>query len=123
MPDLTKLSFYSEMNYMKRGFSGSQEITLPAGSGAVLSTDIEHNLGYIPFFIVGAHLNDDTTIWSSNRVHQGTKSSAFGDTPVQLNYWCTDTTLTIYITNGTGVEEQSGTRTLYWAIYLDYGDE
>lgn len=122
--DLTKLAFYSEENYLKRSdFVGSQDLTL-GGAGAVTTHTVTHNLGYIPFFIVGANINSDTAIWSNNRVWEYTLSSnsATGNDPVQLQYWCTTTTLTIRIVNGLGTGTQAGTRTVCWAIYLDYSN-
>lgn len=107
---------------MKRSsLSGSTTLTLPA-SGSTVTHTVSHNLGYVPFFIVGSHINDSSTIWSGNMVHKYRQTSAFpGDVPVQLSYWCTDTTLTINLRNGTGSgDQQGGLRTVYWIIYLDY---
>lgn len=120
MVDLTKLAFYSLMNYMKRSeFVGSASLTL-GGAGAVSTHTVNHNLGYVPFFIVGANLNNTTTIWSGTRVHYATQSSAFADQDIELEYWCTTTDLTIRIRNGDGSFAQAGSRTVYWVIYLDY---
>jgi hypothetical protein len=119
--DLTKIAFDSRLNYLKKdsSISGTTSITL-GGSGATTTHTVTHNLGYIPFFTVGAELVGTGTIWSNNYVHTFTQSSTFGDTPVQLDYWCTSTTLTIEIRNGTGSGQQSGSRQIYWNIYIDY---
>lgn len=119
--DETKLNFDSRLNYMKRSeFTGSTSVTLGA-AGATTTHTVTHSLGYIPFFIVGANLNDTSTIWSNNRVHEYTQSSNSGGArPVQLFAWINDTDLTIEVINGTGGLEQSGGRTVYWSIYLDY---
>ncbi len=120
MTDLSKLTFDSRLNYMKRTISGSTDVTL-ASAGTAVTHTVTHNLGYVPFFIVGAELNDTSTIWSNNRVHEYTRTSLSGvDGPVQLEYWCDDVDLTIRIVNGGGALAQSGDRTIYWIIYLDY---
>jgi hypothetical protein len=120
--DITKIAFDSRLNYLKKGSdtSGTTSITL-GGSGATTTHTVTHNLGYIPFFIVGAELPSTGTIWSNNYVHEFTQSSGTPpNTPVQLDFWCTSTTLTIEIRNGTGTGQQSGSRQIYWNIYLDY---
>ena len=122
MTDLTKLSFDSRLNYLKRSeFVGSTNLTLP-GAGLYVSHSVTHALGYVPFFIVGAELQDGDIVWSNDYVHELTQSSSAAlDPPVTFNYWCTSSTLTIELKNGEGSGEQSGDRTVYWAIYLDYG--
>ena len=118
--DLTKIAFDSRLNYLKRSeFVGNDTVTL-GGAGAVSTVTVSHNLGYIPFFSVGAELTDTSTIWSNTRVHELTNSSSGGDAFIELQYWCTSTTLTIRIVNGTGANVESGNRDVYWAIYLDY---
>ena len=119
--DLSKLGFYSGLNYLKRSsFVGSEDLTL-ASSGNSVQKVINHNLGYIPFFQVGADLTNDGTIWSNDVVNQYTETSISGYFPPYptLTYWCDATNLTIDIYNGTS-PASSGTRTVYWAIYLDY---
>lgn len=121
--DLTKLSFYSAVNYLKRDSSlvGSTALTLPA-SGLSVSHTVTHNLGYVPFFIAGAELQDTSIIWSNNYVHEYTESiSASPNFPVTFGYWCSATELTIEITNGGGTGVQTGSRDVWWIIYLDYG--
>lgn len=122
MADLTKLGFISSLNYMKRSeFVGNTDLTLPV-AGDIVTHTVTHDLGYVPFFIVGAEQVDNTTIWSGNYVNAYTLTSGSpGDLPVQLNYWSTDTALTIELTNGIGTGDQEGEiRTVYWVIYLDY---
>ena len=117
--DLTKLAFDSRLNYLKRSeFVGNETITL-GGDGSVHTVTVTHNLGYIPFVTVGAHLTDTSTIWSNDRVFSGTQS--VGDRDISLDYWTTTTTLTIRIQNGNGSFVRSGNRIVYWAVYLDYG--
>lgn len=122
MVDITKLGFDSAFNYMKRStFTGSADLTLAAATDPVTQT-VTHNLGYVPFFIVGCEMVDTSTVWSGNYVYEFTLSSAAPtNIPVQLDYWCTDTTLTINLINGQGTGDQQGEiRTVYWIIYLDY---
>lgn len=115
------IAFDSRLNYMKRSeFCGSEPLILPS-SGLTVTKTVSHNLGYIPFLQVGANLDDDSIIWSNNQVYEYTQTSLTGvDPPVQLSYWFTDTDLTINLINGTGGLAQSGSRTVYWVIYLDY---
>jgi hypothetical protein len=118
--DLSKIAFDSRLNYLKRGFTGSQTVTL-GGAGATSTVNVAHNLGYVPFFVVGANLTNTTTIWSNDRVEQYTQTSLSGvDLDIRLRFWSTTNTLTIQIRNGDGALAQSGNRTVYWAIYLDY---
>lgn len=123
--DLSKLVLDSDQNYMKRSsFVGSTDLTLPAASTAV-SYDIVHNLGYIPFITVGAETTDTSTLWSGGYVERLTHTSASGaiNHEVELHYWSTTTTLTIELLNGDGTGDDAGQiRTIYWIIYLDYGD-
>jgi hypothetical protein len=116
--DRTKIAFDASLNYMKKGFSGSGSLTL-GGSLTTVSYTVDHNLGYIPFVVVGAELSA-STIWSSNRPYTFTRSSAAGfDHEVQLSYYVTTTTLTVSIRNGSGANIQSGAKSVYWGIYLD----
>jgi len=123
MPDLSKLSFFSAENYMKKDVANSGSTTLTLGAaGAVTSHTVNHNLGYVPFFIVGAQLQTTRILWSNDYVHAYTQSvSASPDYPVALEFWCTTTQLTIRLRNGAGTGEQSGSREVYWNIYKDYG--
>lgn len=123
MTDLSKLAFDSRQNYMKRSeFTGSADLVLGTDNEVTTYT-VTHDLGFVPFFIVGAEQNDSSTIWSGNRVHEYTKTGGFSaNVPVELEYWCDETDLTIRIVNGRGTGSQAGqTRTVYWIIYLDYG--
>lgn len=122
MVDLNLLSFYSELNYMKRSDKvGSAPVTYGA-AGTDSSVPIDHNLGYDPFFIAGADLFGDGIIWSNNYVHELTESSLGGaaNIPPALYYWCTDSVLTINLRNGLGTGVQAGTVNVYYGIYLDY---
>lgn len=119
--DERKLGNINVVNKMKRSaFVGSYDITLGAASTTVTHT-VTHNLGNIRFFMVGAKLDDNQVIWSSNPVTEYTQTSLSGsDLPVQLNYGITETTLVIRVRNGDNALAQSGTRTVYWIIYEDY---
>ena len=120
--DLSKLSFLSTLNYLKRDSDlvGTAVLTLGA-FGATTSTTINHNLGYIPFVSVAADVNGDGFIWSNEVVNLYTQTSLSGASPLypRLNHWVTPTQLVISLINQTS-PVQTGTRPVYWAIYLDY---
>lgn len=121
--DLSKLNFYSGANYLKRSsLSDTASLTLPA-FGSSVTTTVDHNLNYIPFFDVFADIDGDGIIWSGgDKVTKYTESS-LGTNPEspRLSVWTTTTTLTITLTNNTS-PTATGTRSVYWIIYLDYGD-
>lgn len=119
--NLSKLAFYSGVNYMKRStFVGSADLALPAHGGSV-STTITHSLGYIPFFQVFSEIDATSTIWTPSKLDKYTDSTLSSDTTdPTLSSWPTTTTLTIRIDNNT-TPTATGTRTVYWIIYLDYG--
>lgn len=123
MPDLSKLAFFSGVNYLKRGtddLCGSTPLTLPA-YGSTVSTTINHNLGYIPFFQVFTDITNDGTIWAAQKLDQYTDTSLTGTDlsfPTLISY-ITTTALVISLYNGTS-PVASGTRTIYWLIYEDY---
>lgn len=119
---MSELNFDSRLNYLKRsGFVGSADLILPAGDGDIVSHTVTHNLGYVPFFVAGANINNTSTVWSNNRVWEGTESTqGLADYPVQFGYWCSTTQMRLYLRQGGGTLAQSGTRTVYWVIYLDY---
>lgn len=120
MVNLDLLSFYSELNYMKRSDTYGQTNLSFGGSGARTTVDISHNLGYDPFFIMGCDLFNNGIIWSNNWVHEFTQSSAGSDRQPGFYYWCTDNVLTGCLWNGTGSNATSGSRTFYYGVYLDY---
>lgn len=120
MADLTKAAFYSPLNYLKKSddLSGSEAVTFSGSSLEVKTVTVSHNLGYIPFHTVAANLDDADIIWSSNTDPYITGAPT-GDEPF-MEYWCTDTTLTIRLVNS-DTSPITGDRTVYWNIYLDYG--
>lgn len=127
MVDLSKLSYFSGVNYLKReqSLEGSALVTLSAPGGEVLYT-VTHDLGYIPFVYVGADVDNDGIIWSNSKVHTFSESASefsagagFIST-VEISHWVTTSNLTICLTNNTF--SQSGQRRIYWVIYLDYED-
>lgn len=123
--DPTKLNFFSGANYMKRSeFVGSIDLTLPAYGGSVTAPPIEHNLRYIPQYTVQGELDEVDTIWNGGKVSQYTdqlflSGLSVDETYPQLKSWMTTTTLTISLENFTS-PTATGTRKIYWVIYLDY---
>lgn len=123
--DTTKIAFYSGANYMKRipAHTGTTTVTLPSYGNTVTHT-VTHNLGYIPQFDISLDIDNDGTIWSSEKVETYTDSSLFpgvDPTVPKVDYWSTTTTLTIRVDNTT-TPTYSGSVVLYWVIYIDYGD-
>lgn len=120
----TKLHFDSRKNYLKKdeSLSGSTTLTLPAEFADPVTHTFDHDLGYIPFFQVGANIFNTSVIWSNNRVHERTASSSGGgDHPPTLGYYVTTNQIVMSLDSGTGSKNQSGNRDVYWNIYLDYG--
>lgn len=114
------IEFDSKTNYLKKGFSGSTNLTLP-GAAETVSHTVNHGLGYIPFFHVGGNINNTSVVWSNDRIHEFTTSfSATEEVSPELSYYITEQDLVITILNGYNGGEQSGSRTIYWNIYLDY---
>lgn len=123
MADLSKLNFDSEVNYMKRSsISGSTPITL-GSDGTETSYTVHHGLGYIPIIHVSYDASGNGIIWSGDKVNLYTDSSAGGlfAADPQLLYWVDTQDLTIEVVNNTD-PVATGTRTIYWIIYLDYGN-
>lgn len=124
MPDLSKLAFYSDVNYLKRSeFCGHTTVTLPAYGGTV-EHSIDHNLGYVPFYQVYSEIDTAGVIWAGGKVSENTdqaflSGSAADTTYPEIRSWITDTTLTIQLINFTS-PTATGTRELYWLIYKDY---
>lgn len=122
MPDLTKLAFFSGVNYLKRSaVSGSTALTLPS-HGSTVTYTVTHSLGYIPFFQVFADQGGDGTIWGASKLDPYTDTSLTGTDLVfpTLVSWVTTTTLVISLINNT-TPTATGTRNIYWLIYQDYG--
>lgn len=117
--NLEELGFYSGVNYLKRDdeLSGSQTVSMTGTEEQTIT--VNHNLGYIPFVTVGANINDGSTIWSSNSTPL--LSGQVGVERPTFTWWVDENTLTIYLTNNQIDTNISGDRTVYWAIYLDYG--
>lgn len=122
--DISKSAFNTGANYLARSnsYTGSVTITLP-GSGLTKSAVIPHNLGYIPFFEVGADVDNDGIIWHGNKINLYTETSLGGvsSSSPTLKAWSTTTDLTILLDNTT-TPVATGSRTLYYTIYLDYGN-
>lgn len=123
--DTTKMSFYTDANYLKRDsdLEGTTLLTVPV-SGSVVSHTITHNFGYVPQVYVGVDADNDGIIWSGQKVHAYTESSLGGlvDSDIQQvlsSYYVDTTTLVIYLENQT-TTASGGQRRIYWVIYKDY---
>lgn len=118
--DLSKLAFESRQNYLKRSeFVSETSIALGSG-GANADVTITHGLGYVPFFIVGVDIDNDGVIWSNDKVNENTETSRFFfSSEPTVSSWATTTGLTINILNST-VPAQTGSRKVYYGVYLDY---
>lgn len=122
MVDLSKLQYYSELNYMKRSDTFGQD-TLAYSTyypGANLTES--HGLGYVPFFLAGVDLFGDGVIWSNQYVHPFTQTSnsGFANEPPQFYVWANETNIIINMRDGLGTGDQSGSRNIYYGVYLDY---
>jgi hypothetical protein len=122
--DLDKLIFLSTVNYMKRDSTcGTDTLTLGALYATTPKT-VDHNLNYIPFFEVYCDFSGDGVLWAGEKVGEYTESSlsvTLEAWPI-LERWITTTTLTMNLINSTS-PTATGTRDIYWLIYLDYGNE
>lgn len=122
--DQTKLVFLSSVNYMKRDASvGSATLTL-GGSGVTVSKVVPHNLGYIPFYEVHSEIDNAGIVWNNTKVYSvtDTSNSGAGSPPdPDLSSWIDASNLTIALSNNSS-PLASGTRTVYWLIYRDYGN-
>lgn len=106
--DLDKLNFYSGVNYMKRLISDSQSVE----SSRI---DYNHGLGYVPQFVYYADLFNDGMLWYGG---EGTESTSGGSVAnPEIVAWARENTLSFYPYNYTG------SRTVYFVIYRDYGEE
>lgn len=114
------LHFDSRLNYMKRGFSGSQTLNFTGANFEELEHKVQHNLGYIPQYIVGSNIDSTSVIWSTDIVPL-LVSGAPVDVEPRIKTFINETELTIRLINGIGSGLQNGQRNVYWAIYLDYG--
>lgn len=125
MANETLLAFDSRVNYMKRSsISGQESIPLGAvGATTTTAKPITHNLGYIPVVHVSFEPTGDGTIFPTEKINKYTESSAGFQviTDPFLTYWFDTTTLTIELSNFTS-PAATGSRMVYWVIYLDYGN-
>ena len=125
--DLSKLDFTTSENYLKRSvFCGQQTVTLGAfGSDNIIT--IDHNLGYVPLFDVSCEFDTDGAIVAGGeKVNPVTESAFLSGLAVDpafpfLRTWATTTQLVMRLSNRTS-PTATGTRELYWLIYLDYNN-
>lgn len=124
MVDLSKFIFYSQVNYMKRSeeFTGNANKSISGTGEAVATETVTHNLGYVPQFDVYMDVEGDGTLWyDGSIVWEGTEAIGGASTPyVEMRSHSNTTQLVMYIDDFTS-GGTSGTRDIYWLIYLDYG--
>lgn len=125
--DLSKLNFITSENYLKRSeFCGQTTVTLGA-FGTTNTVTVDHNLGYVPLFDV--YCEFDTAgeiIAGGEKVNAYTEQQSLSGLAVNPPYpylraWATTTQLVIKLENFTS-PTATGTRELYWLIYLDYSN-
>ena len=121
------LNFWSGKNYMKRdAFTGTQAIAAPVTPAYttqyMTQAVITHNLGITPFFNIFYEPFKDGVIWEAlgtrNQGNVFNPNNTAQTGPYLLGFADT-TTLTVelgYTTNGL-----TGTYTIYYVIYKDYG--
>lgn len=114
--DLTKLAFYTGVNYMKKEDRSPRYVDITTDGSGVGTAAVDHNLNFIPDYEVGAELNGSGTIWSNTLPYVG-QSNSGGGTPVgaTIDTWITTTTLTIRL-----VGASSTTYRVFFEIYRDY---
>jgi hypothetical protein len=125
--DITKVDFITSENYLKRSsFCGHQTLTLGAYGTANITT-IDHNLGYVPLFDVYCEFDAaGEIIAGGEKVNAYTESANLSGLAVDPPYpflraWATTTQLIMRLENNTS-PLATGTRELYWLIYLDYSN-
>lgn len=125
--DLTKLDFITSENYLKRSsFCGHQTVTLGA-YGSNNTVTIDHNLGYVPLFDAYCEFDTDGAIVAGGeKVNAYTEAALLSGLAVDPPYpflraWATTTQLVLRLENYTS-PTATGTRELYWLIYLDYSN-
>lgn len=125
--DLTKVNFSTSENLLKRSeFCGSELLAL-GGYGNVVTKTVDHNLGYVPLFEVQVEFDTDEAIIAGGEKVNAYTEQAFlsglgGDPPYPtLRTWMTTTQLIIRLENYTS-PTNTGSRRVYWLIYLDYSN-
>ena len=117
MIDLTRVSLYSDLNYMKQAFSGTATFGLPNNTiGTVLT--FNHNLGYRPAYTLSFTTTDNNIEWSGNMVEQNVLGQANDRLPRVVS-WVTNTQLVVRVSNFGN--PSTGARRLRYKIYHDYG--
>lgn len=115
--DLSKLNFWSGVNYMKRYDDESPYTDVTLASGASQTLTINHALGNIPEYDVQAELEGNGRIWSGSLPYVGMNQGGPGPTNVYFNSWIDTANLTIVLQNPTG---GSVSFRVYHIIYKDY---
>src|SRR3990167_9755668 len=99
--DLTKLAFFSGVNYLKRDTTVGTTLLTLGGSGTTVTHTVTHNLGYIPFYEVFTEIDNVNIIWNNTKIYYSTDTSSGGglESSPALTSWVTTTDLVIKLTN------------------------
>lgn len=114
--DLSKLMFWSGVNYMKREDREVRYQDVVLNAFQTKTIDIDHDLGHIPEYDVWAELLADGMIWTGTLPEVG-MSGFYSPAYAQISDWIGTDTLTITVANQTG---SGKTVRVYYLIYKDY---
>lgn len=116
MVDLSKLNFFSGVNYMKRHLPACGYFDINPGAFGTATRTVAHGLGYIPDFLVQGDL-DGASLWSNNIPYAGMSGSGGTPNGYEVTAWIDENTLTIQVNNNTA---SSGARRVWYKVYKDY---
>lgn len=123
MANTEKLQSYSELNTLKRLDNPiGRTTTFTYGSaGTTVTTPINHNLSYPPFYSVGVELFNDGVLWSTQYLIPYDPDVVSADQPPMWKSWTDNNTISVAVYNPpSGSLVQSGSREIRYGVYLDY---
>ncbi len=112
--DLTKLQFYSGNNYLKRSDCWGQTNASVTSTTVPTEVSVNHNLGYIPQFVVAINYNNDGVWWSNE--YCGSIRYPGGQNPDVMNINPTIDTQKLYLNS---IHSSTGTRQVKYGVYID----
>ena len=113
--DYRKIGFDSRFNYLKRNKYGSKSVNM-TNTNTWYYISIPINIDYDAMVHVGANLTSTTAMWANNYVYPEMNGYS-PSVPPQLEYYWTKNSIEIAIYSG----NNTGTRTVWYAVYYDYG--